>query len=107
MLSAGREFIAPGELGAVETASRGEFPLGFGRQVLTRPFCVGERIGECDVHDRVIVERVDIAVRTVRMAPVGALEERPPLTSVCQVDRMFRRGEDERAGEIMGGSAPG
>ena len=34
----------------------------------------------------------------VRMAPVGALGERPPLAEVAQVDRMLRRREHQRAG---------
>src|SRR5580704_9234597 len=32
--AAGREFVAPGKLGAVEAAPRSELPLGFGRQIL-------------------------------------------------------------------------
>src|SRR4051794_38539970 len=35
--SIGRQFIAPGKLGAVETAARSIFPFGFRRQRLTRP----------------------------------------------------------------------
>ena len=75
MLAAGREFIAPGELGAVETAARGKFPFGFGRQILAGPFGVGERIAIGDVHDRMIVEPVDVALRPVGMAPVRAFEQ--------------------------------
>ena len=43
------------------------------------------RIG--DMHDRMIVERVDIALRAVGMAPVGALEKSPPLRPSLQIDR--------------------
>ena len=60
-------------LGAVEPAARGEFPFGLGRQILAGPLRVGERIGERHVHDRMIVERVDVALRSVGMAPVRAL----------------------------------
>jgi hypothetical protein len=35
MLAVGCEFVAPGEFRAVEPTARGEFPFGFGRQVLT------------------------------------------------------------------------
>ena len=55
MLAAGSEFIAPGELGAVETTSGGEFPFGLGRQLLARPFGVSECIGISDMHNWVIV----------------------------------------------------
>ena len=51
MLSARRELIAPGELGAVEAAARGEFPFGFRRQVLAGPFGVGQRIRISDMDD--------------------------------------------------------
>ena len=81
MLAAGRELVAPGKLGAVEPAARGELPFGLGRQVLAGPFGVGQRVGERHMHDRMIVEPVDIALRAVGMAPVRALEEGPPLDS--------------------------
>ena len=87
VLAAGREFIAPGELGAVEAAARGKLPFGFGRQVLAGPSRIGQRIGIRDVHDRMIVEHVDVALGPVGMAPVGALHERPPLAPVAQIER--------------------
>src|SRR5206468_5659396 len=46
VLAAGREFVAPGIFGAIEPASRGEFPFGFGGQILAGPMRVGQRIGE-------------------------------------------------------------
>ena len=43
MPAAGGKLVAPGKLGAVEATARGEFPLSLGRQILARPFSVGER----------------------------------------------------------------
>ena len=45
VLATGREFVAPGEFGAVEAAARGELPFGLGRQVLAGPSRIGQRIG--------------------------------------------------------------
>ena len=98
VLAAGRELVAPGELGAVEAAARGEFPFGFGRQILAGPCGVGQRVGVSDVHDGMIILRVDVALRTVRAAPVRAFEKPPPLAPVFQIDRMTRRREHQRAG---------
>ena len=97
MLSARHELIAPGKLGTVEPAARGEFPFGLGRQVLAGPFGVSQRVGERHMHDRMMVEPVDVALRAVGVAPVRALEEGPPFTPVAQIDRARRRREDERA----------
>ena len=63
-LSAGRELVAPCKLRAVKPAARGEFPFGLRRQFLTHPFCVSGRIHMCDMHDRVVVQSVDIAFRS-------------------------------------------
>ena len=65
MLAAGRELIAPGKLGAVEPAARDEFPFGLGRQLLADPRGVSQRVRKCHMHDRMIVEPVDVALRTV------------------------------------------
>ena len=86
--AARRELVAPGELGAVEAAARGEFPFGFGRQLLAGPLRVGERIAKRHMHDGMIVEPVDVALRPVGMPPVRALGEGPPLAEVAQIDRM-------------------
>jgi hypothetical protein len=48
--------ITPGKLLAVEPAARSELSLRFGGQVLARPAPI-----EGDVHDRVVVESLDIA----------------------------------------------
>lgn len=44
MRAAGREFIAPGEFGAVEPAAGGELPLGLGRQGPCRPSRIGRGV---------------------------------------------------------------
>lgn len=99
MPSAGRKLVAPGEVGAVKAAARRVFPLGLGWQIPSRPFRVGERVSESDVHNGMIVKPVDIALGTVRMAPVRPLEQCPPLTPISEIDGMFRRSEDERTCE--------
>ena len=55
------EFIAPRKFGAVESAARREFPFGFGRQFLAGPARIGERVAEGHVHDRMIVEPLEVA----------------------------------------------
>jgi hypothetical protein len=50
------------------------------------------------MHDRMVVECVDIALRTVGMTPICVLEIPPPLAKVLQIDRMAWRREDQRAG---------
>src|SRR5262245_8353969 len=52
--AAGRELVAPGELGAIGAAARGQLPLGLRRQVLAGPARVGLRIGEAHVHHWVV-----------------------------------------------------
>jgi hypothetical protein len=98
MLSARGELIAPGELGAVEAAARGEFPFGFRRQVLARPFGVSERVRIGDMDDGMAVQPVDVALWPVRMPPIRALEITPPLAEISQIDRMIWRRENQRAG---------
>src|ERR1700730_14814476 len=86
VLAAGRELVAPGELCTIKRATGGEFPFRFGRKILAGPARKGERVGIGDVHDRMIVERVDVALGTVWMAPVGALHELPPLAPIAEID---------------------
>jgi len=90
ILAAGRQLIAPGKHGAVEPAARREFPFGLRRQVLAGPSGVGQCVREGDVHDRMIVEPVDVAFRAIGVAPVRALEEGPPLAPVAQIDLALR-----------------
>ena len=50
------------------------------------------------MHDRMIVEPIDIALRAVGVTPVRALKEGPPLTPVAQIDWARRLREDKRPG---------
>ena len=43
-LPPGVKLVAPGEFGTVQSAARGEFPLGFGGQLLAGPSRIGERV---------------------------------------------------------------
>ena len=105
------EIVTPGELGAVQSAARGELEFGLGRKVLALPAGVGKRIVDGDVHDGMVLQPGDRAVGTARMAPVGAGDEAPPLAPrrgssfnpgwssapVEKVDRIVRRNEYERS----------
>src|SRR6516165_9109374 len=79
VFAAGRKRFAPSELGAVEPAACGEFPLGLGWQVLARPFGVGQRIRVSDMDNGMIVERVYIALRPIGMTPICVFQISPPL----------------------------
>ena len=90
VLAARRELVAPGELGAVQPAARGELPFGLGRQLLAGPCGVGLGIAVGDLHHRMIVEPADVAALAVGPPPVGAEGEAPPLAPVAQVDGLAR-----------------
>jgi hypothetical protein len=92
-----REFIAPRKFGVREPAARREFPFRFGWQILASPFGVGERIAEGHMHDRMIVQPADVASGSVRMPPLRALGEGPPLAEVSKTDRMRGGREHQRA----------
>src|SRR5215211_5453319 len=88
-----RQLVAPCVVGAVEAAARRKLPFGFARELLAGPLRVGKRVAEGDMHDGMVVERIDVALRPVRVPPVGALGERPPLAIIAQVDRVPWRRE--------------
>src|SRR5262245_16850636 len=50
------------------------------------------------MYDRMVVDRVDVALRSVGMAPVRALHELPPLRPIAEIDGMLWRCEHQRAG---------
>ena len=52
----GYQLIAPGELGTIKAAPSREFPLGFGRNLLLGPFCIGLCIFVGDMNNRMVVE---------------------------------------------------
>src|SRR5579871_3402092 len=95
MNSARSQLVAPGIFGAVQTAACCKFPLGFGRQILACPLSIGGGISVADMHNGMIVERLDITLRAIGMTPIGALEQSPPLAEVAEVDGMIGRREDE------------
>src|SRR4029453_7870107 len=90
-----REFIAPRKFGVLKPAARREFPFRFGRQILASPFGVGERITEGHMHDRMIVQTTNVASGSVRMPPLRALGEGPPLAEVAEADRMRGGGRHQ------------
>src|SRR3954467_4866224 len=62
-----RQLVAPRIVGALEPAARRKLPFGFARELLAGPLGVGKRVAESDMHDGVVVERVDVALRPVRV----------------------------------------
>ncbi len=89
--------VAPGKLGAVEPAARGELPLGLGRQLLAGPRRVGLGVAIGDVDHGMVVEPLVGAARPIRMPPVGAEAEGPPVRPIGEVDRPLRFLEHQRA----------
>ncbi len=96
-LATGRELVTPGIFAVIEAAPGRKFPFRLGRQKLPRPFGVGFRIGEGDVHDRMVLQPRYACVRPVGMTPIGAEAERPPLAVIHEVDRTPRPLEQQGA----------
>src|SRR5207248_179337 len=90
--------IARVEACGLGAAACRKLPFRFGRKILARPVRIGERVGIGDVHDRMTAEHVDVALRAVRMAPVGALHELPPSAPVAEIDGPHWRREHQRTG---------
>jgi hypothetical protein len=91
----GRELVAPGIIGAIEPAARGEFPFSLRRQFLSRPTGIGFGVTISDVDDGMIVKPADRAGWPIRMSPAGPEAKGPPLTPIPQVDGPLGRAEDE------------
>src|SRR4029077_4105174 len=87
------ELVSPRVRRTLETSARREFPFGFGRQLL--PFPARERFGVVvrDVDDRMVVEAGGGAAGPLRMTPVGAVDEAPPVGDVVEIDRTLRPHE--------------
>ena len=90
-----RELVAPGEVRAVQSAARGEFPFRFGRQFLAGPLGVGLGVLERHLHDGMIVQSADMAAFAVGPPPRGAEGEAPPLAEVAEVDGLAGRREHQ------------
>src|SRR5882762_1056547 len=84
--AAWRELFAPGVFDVGKSTAGGKLPFRFGWKILAGPAREGERIGIGQVHDRMIVKHVDVALWAVWMAPVGALHELPPLAPIAEID---------------------
>ena len=85
-----REFIAPGKLGTLEAAARGELPFGFRRQFLSGPLRVSFGIFVRDVDDGMIFASLDPAAAAIRMPPVGAKPKFPPSAPIASDRPAFR-----------------
>src|SRR6185503_3876514 len=82
----GKEFVAPCVVHTIKSATRGKFPLGFGWQRF--PFPLRKRLGirERDVHDGMVVSRVDRTAGSLRMTPLRATHELPPVADIGAID---------------------
>ncbi len=109
--AAGRELLAPHELGGLQAAPGRPFPLGLGRQILAGPGGVRLDVGPGHMHHRVISEAADRALRPAWVPPVGARHPRPPRVGVVERHRParfaeHRRGRHQHLGErprVVGG----
>src|SRR5438034_11224043 len=98
MSALGLEFITPREIGVLDSTPTGKFPFRFGREPFARPFGERGRVAVRHMHDGMFHELRDAAVRPVRMPPVGAEPEFPPLAPVAKIDCMVRWREYQRTG---------
>jgi len=78
MPAARSQLVTPGEPCLLQPAAGGVLPLGLGRQPDARPGAVGQRVGEGDMHDRVVHSVLDRGVPAFGMAPVGPEHLAPP-----------------------------
>ena len=98
MLALRRQLVAPGEFRAFPAPPRRELPFRLGRQLLPRPMRVGLCVTIGDMHYRVVVEAPYRRSGAIRLPPVCAELEFPPLRPVAKVDRAGGRAEHQRAG---------
>jgi len=82
-----QEFVAPRIGSAFKAAARGKLPLGFRRKRLSVPPRERLRITERDVNDRVVVEAVNGAARTMRLTPERVARVMPPVRDVATIHR--------------------
>ena len=59
--------VSPSEIGALDSASRGEFPLRLGGKFFASPSCVSLRVFIRNVHDRVVLDTFDRAFWSKRV----------------------------------------
>src|SRR4029079_3456677 len=83
------ERVAPRVEFAAQAAARREFPLGFGREALARPFRVGLRVLVGDMDHRISLLALDRAAGPLRVTPTRALHVRPPLKMVVERNWMI------------------
>src|SRR5438094_6247163 len=96
MTASRRQFMAPRELGLIQSAAGRILPLGLSRQLLAGPSGVGFGVSVGDVHNGMIVETANRTALAVGPTPVGTELEAPPVREITKVDWMVGRTEDER-----------
>src|SRR3954469_15337422 len=97
-LAIGALLVPPDEGGAVQAATRGKLPLGFGWQVGTRPGAVGLDVLQGHMHHGVLPELIDRRPRTTWVAPVRPWSPGPPLTAIGWVNRPRGLEKDQAPG---------
>ena len=100
------QLSAPGVLGPFEPSARRHLPLGFGRERCARPHGVRLGVSVGDVHHRMAALILDGGTGPVRVAPVCAEDELPPVPKIPHVHRTARLDEDQRAGIQHVGTRP-
>src|SRR5258708_16284993 len=68
--SAGKKFIAPWIIRAIQPAARRKFPLGFGRKRFPFPDCKSFGVTKTHMDDRMALATFERAPGTLRMPPV-------------------------------------
>ena len=97
VLVARQELVSPRVGFFLEPAAGGKLPFGLARQRLALPRREGLGIRERDVHDRMPRRALERAGRTLRMPPVGAALERPPVADIRAIDGTLGLDEEQRS----------
>src|SRR5262245_2323088 len=97
-LTAGSKLVSPSELRALQASTRGELPLGFGRQLFPCPLRIGFSILKSDVHHWVVGASFERAGRSLRVTPISAGYVAPPVVVVPEIDTLPRLLEYYRSG---------
>lgn len=94
-----RQLVTPGVFRTVKSAAGRKFPFRLGRQELSGPCCVSFRIFEGNMHDGMIFQSADRALRTTRMAPIGARSVDPPIIDIARINPPLWSLEHDRSGD--------
>ena len=80
----------------VKSAARRELPFRLSRQRLPGPCCVSFSVLIGDMHDGMIFQPLDRALRPSRMSPIGTCNVGPPIIDIAGINPMLRLLEHDR-----------